>query len=222
MSPFSRGIESMHRRADDTPTVFVVDDDPSMLKATRRLLRSEDFLVEEFNSAQQILARVPFHGDGCLLLDIRLADMNGMALHERLREKGWGLPTVFLTGFGDIPTSVKAMRQGATDFLTKPIDASSLLTAIRRGLREHQRNIDDETPLAEIRSRVESLSARELEVLRCVLSGALNKQIAAHLEIAEQTVKVHRHNVMAKMKASSVAGLVRACFRIDLEPERVP
>lgn len=212
----------MQSPPDDTPTIFVVDDDPSMRKAMQRLLLAEHFLVEAFDSAHEILARAPYRGEGCMLLDVRLGDMNGVALHECLREKGWRLPAVFLTGFGDVPTSVRAMRLGASDFLTKPIDASSLLAAIRRSLHEHRQSIDDETPLHEIRSRVASLSARELEVLRCVLSGALNKRIAAHLEIAEQTVKVHRHNMMAKMKVPSVAGLVRACFRIGIEPERVP
>jgi len=218
----SPGAWSMQSPSDDTPTIFIVDDDPSLRKAMQRLLLAEHFLVEAFDSAHEILARAPCHGEGCLLLDVRLGDMNGVVLHERLHKKGWRLPTVFLTGFGDIPTSVEAMRQGAADFLTKPIDASSLLGTIRRSLAEHRQSIDEDTPLPEIRSRVESLSARELEVLRCVLSGALNKRIAAHLNIAEQTVKVHRHNMMAKMKAPSVARLVRACFRIGIEPERVP
>ena len=132
------------------------------------------------------------------------------------------MPIVFLTAPGDIPLSVQAMKPGANDFLTKPVDAESLLEAIRACLDGRRRLIDDETPPAEICSRTESLSERELEVLRCVLSGALNKRIAAHLGIAEQTVKVHRHNLMGKMKARSVAELVRACYRIGIEPERVP
>ncbi len=207
---------------ENRPVVFVVEDDPSVREAIARLMRSAGFEAEVFPSAEAFLARKPRHGPACLLLDVNLVSMDGTELHAQLSDAGSTLPVVFLTGRGDIPMSVQAMKLGAFDFLTKPADDEDLLAAVRGAVELHEHRLREDAGIARVRERVASLSPRELEVMRCVISGALNKRVAAHLSIAEQTVKVHRRQVMAKMEADSLAELVRLCELAGVKPDVVP
>ena len=207
---------------ENRPVVFVVEDDPSVREAIARLMRSADFEAEVFPSAEAFLARKPRHGPACLLLDVHLVSMDGTELHAQLSDAGSTLPVVFLTGRGDIPMSVQAMKRGAFDFLTKPADDEDLLAAVRGAVELHEHRLREDAGVARVRERVASLSPRELEVMRCVISGALNKRVAAHLSIAEQTVKVDRRQVMAKMEADSLAELVRLCELAGVKPDVVP
>ena len=207
---------------ENRPVVFVVEDDPSVREAIARLMRSAGFEAEVFPSAEAFLARKPRHGPACLLLDVNLVSMDGTELHAQLSDAGSTLPVVFLTGRGDIPMSVQAMKLGAFDFLTKPADDEDLLAAVRGAVELHEHRLREDAGIARVRERVASLSPRELEVMRCVISGALNKRVAAHLSIAEQTVKVHRRQVMAKMEADSLAELVRLCELASVKPDVVP
>jgi FixJ family two-component response regulator len=201
------------------PVVHVVDDDASVRRALGRLLRSAGHDVESFASAEKFSTRDQSIGAGCIILDIRMQGMDGMTLQQQLAAEACPLPIVFLTGHGDIPMSVEAMKRGAEDFLTKPVDEDLLLAAVDRALERgrHQRVAFEEQTT--IRSRVADLSPREFEVMRCLLTGALNKQIAAHLGIVEKTVKVHRARVLEKMGVHSVAELVHLCDQIRIEPE---
>jgi len=203
----------------ETPsTVFVVDDDASVRKALGRLLASAGFDVEPYASAEEFLARPPFGGIGCIILDLQMPGLTGLDLQTRLAEAGQDIPVVFLTGRGDIPSSVEAMKMGAVDFLTKPVDEETLLDAIKNALVRHRRDREDRLATREARDRLASLTPREVDVMRHVIAGALNKQIAAHLGIAEKTVKVHRGRVMQKTGADSVADLVRLCALAGIDP----
>jgi len=190
-------------------TVFVVDDDASMRRSLRRLLQLSGYAVEEFASAGDFLQREKPSGTGCLLLDVRMPRMNGPELFDRMAQSGYSLPVIFLTGHGDVPTSVHAMKDGAVDFLLKPVDAEVLLPAIRDALDRHAARQAQETSKAAIHARLSALSPREREVMEHVVRGEPNKLIAASLGISEKTVKVHRHRVMEKMDAGSLADLVR-------------
>jgi two-component system, LuxR family, response regulator FixJ len=199
-------------------TVFVVDDDASMRRALERLLRSAGWKVEAFASADEFLGRAPGAGAGCLILDVRMPGMSGPELHERMAERAISLPIVFLTGHGDVTTGVRAMKRGAVDFLLKPVDDRLLLRTVRHALERHAAQQASETKRLQIQARVARLSPRELEVMRHVICGALNKQIAAEMGITEKTVKVHRGAVMDKMAAGSVAELVRQCDIAGVKP----
>jgi FixJ family two-component response regulator len=192
-----------------SPLVLVVDDDPSVRKSLTRLLASADYMVEAFASAQEFLAREPYEGPCCLVLDLRMPGLTGIQLQEMLAATGRRMSIVFVTGHADVPTSVKAMKAGAVDLLTKPVDVKDLIAAIQRAVTRDERERTSETRLAEIRRRVGLLTAREAEVFARVVTGMLNKQIGAALGIGEKTVKVHRARVMEKMQAGSVAELVR-------------
>jgi len=192
-----------------SPLVLVVDDDPSVRKSLTRLLASADYIVESFASAQDFLAREPHEGPCCLVLDVRMPGLTGIQLQEKLAATGRRMSIVFVTGHADVPTSVKAMKAGAVDLLTKPVDVQDLIAAIQRAVTRDEHERTSETRLAEIRRRVDLLTAREAEVLARVVTGMLNKQIGAALGIGEKTVKVHRARVMEKMQAGSVAELVR-------------
>lgn len=200
------------------PTVFIVDDDASVRRAMGRLLTGAGYRVELFPSATAFLARDPYSGIGCLLLDIHMPEMSGTRLQTRLAEMQRNIPIVFLTAHGDVPTSVSAMKQGAVDFLTKPVDEQAMIAAIEEAFKKHQAQIDARRDRDGIRQRVESLTAREREVMRHVIGGALNKQIAQALGISEKTVKAHRSQVMHKMAIKSVADLVRICEKAGIEP----
>ena len=199
-------------------TVFIVDDDASVRSGLSRLVRSAGFETEPFASAEEFLARRPFDGIGCVLLDLRMPKVTGAQLQERLAARGSTLPIIFLSGHGDVSASVRAMKQGAVDFLTKPVDDEVLVAALAEAMVRHRSVRATRDDLAAIAQRIATLTAREHEVMRCVIGGALNKQTAGHLGIAERTVKVHRAKVMEKMAAGSVADLVRSCDAAGLTP----
>jgi FixJ family two-component response regulator len=198
------------------PVVFVVDDEPSVRKSLRRLLASAGYAVEAFASAREFLAREPHDGPCCLVLDVRMPALTGLELQEALAAAGRRMSIVFVTGHVDVAMSVKAMKGGAVDLLTKPFDARDLLTAIQRALAKDVRDLGEEATVAEIRERVQTLTPRETEVFALVVTGMLNKQIGAALGIGEKTVKVHRARVMEKMRAGSVAELVRLADRVGV------
>ena len=193
--------------------IFIVDDDPSVRKSLTRVMTSAGYAVEAFASARDFLTRAPFVGPCCLVLDVRMPGLTGLDLQEALAGKDHRMPIVFITGHGDISMSVKAMKGGAADFLTKPFDVENLLDAVERALTKDIEVLGDEGQTAEVLERVERLTAREMEVFALVVTGMLNKQIAGELGIGEKTVKVHRARVMEKMKAGSVAELVRLADR---------
>ena len=191
------------------PIVFLVDDEPAVLKGLSRLLRSAGLAVETFSSSQDFLNHYLPHTPGCLVLDVAMPGLNGLELQKALTAKGSALPIIFLTGHGDIPMSVQAMKRGAADFLTKPVNDDELLKAIRAALEKDRVARHARAEVAEIRQRLTTLTPREREVLEHVISGQLNKQTAADLGIGEKTIKVHRARVMEKMKAQSLVDLVR-------------
>jgi len=194
-------------------TIFVVDDDPSVRKSLTRVVMSAGYAVEGFASAREFLAREPYVGPSCVVLDVRMPGLTGLDLQETLASSGHRMPIVFITGHGDISMSVKAMKRGAVDFLTKPFDVENLLDAIERAVKKDIADLSEEGRTAEVVERVKQLTARETEVFALVVTGMLNKQIAGQLGIAEKTVKVHRARVMEKMRAGSVAELVRLADR---------
>ncbi len=195
------------------PRVFVVDDDPSVRKSLTRLLGSAGYAVEAFASAREFLAREPYAGPCCLVLDVRMPGLTGLDLQRALEAAGRRMAIVFLTGHVDVPMSVNAMKGGAVDLLTKPVDDKDLLAAIQRAVAKDVQDRGAETRVTEIQERVKTLTPRETEVFALVATGMLNKQIAAQLGIGEKTVKVHRARVMKKMRAGSVAELVRLADR---------
>jgi FixJ family two-component response regulator len=199
------------------PTVFIVDDDPAVLKSLSRLLRAIHFQVVTFGSPQEFLERHDPHTPGCLVLDVAMPGLNGLELQEALRVKGSAIPIIFLTGHGDIPMSVQAMKGGALDFLTKPVHDKDLLKAVEAALEKDRIERRSRAELDDIQERLATLTPREREVLIHVVSGQLNKQIAYDLGTVEKTIKVHRARVMEKMKVGSVAELVRLTERAGIE-----
>ena len=199
-----------------SPLVFVVDDEPSVRKSLTRLLGSAGYAVEAFGSAREFLARAPYPGPCCLVLDVRMPGLTGLELQERLVAEGRRMSIVFLTGHVDVPKSVKAMKGGAVDLLTKPVDGKDLLAAVQRCVAKSAQDLSIAARVTEVQQRVKMLTSREMEVFALVVTGMLNKQIAAALGIGEKTVKVHRARVMEKMRAGSVAELVRLADRIGV------
>lgn len=190
--------------------VFLVDDQPTLLKAIARLLTLENFEVATYGSAQEFIDSANLNARGCLILDLSMPTMNGMELHQMLIEKKCSLPVIFLTGHGSIETGVKAMKLGAADFLTKPVQKEELINAIRLAFEKSRLSHAAELKLDEFNQRLASLTPRERDVLDQIITGKLNKQIAADLGTVEQTVKIHRARVMTKMKVRSIAELVKA------------
>ena len=208
--------------ADAAGTVFVIDDDPSVRRALERQLRTAGFRVETFESAQDYVARAPQAAIACIVTDVRMPGMSGLDLQDSLAQAGGALPMVFITGHGDIPTTVRAMKGGAVDFLPKPASEREILAAVAEAL-ERSRAIERERrELGSLRARYEALTAREREVLALVAAGLLNKVIADRLGIQETTIKVHRGRVMEKMGAASFADLVRMSERLGLAPGADP
>ncbi len=197
-------------------TVFVVDDDPAVRKSFSRLLRSARLNAVAFESPEEFLDHLDPRAAGCAVLDVSMPGLDGLALQEALAARGSELPILFVTGYGDIPKSVQAMRRGAVDFLTKPVHDEDLLRAVRQALEKNRERRRTDAELAGLRERFARLTLREREVLEGVVAGKLNKQIAADLGAAVKTIKVHRGRVMVKMEAKSVADLVRMADRLGV------
>jgi len=191
------------------PKVFVVDDDPSVRRSLNRLLKSSGYQAETFATAREFLLHDAHPGPGCLVLDLQLPDLDGLELQQTLARTAHSLPIIFISGHGDIPASVRAIKNGALDFLPKPFAAKDLLRLIGEAIERSRREQKDHLEISAIRNRLAQLTPREYEVLCCVVAGKLNKQIAADLGVGEKTVKVHRGRVMEKMGVHTVADLVR-------------
>jgi FixJ family two-component response regulator len=199
-------------------TIGLVDDEPGMLRALTRLLRMKGFSVRAFESPKVFLAGLADVRLDCVVLDVGMPELNGLDLQVRLKILGARLPIIFLTGQGDIPMSVRAIKAGAVNFLTKPVEEEELLAAVHAALVEGERDRAKNKLLAGLQARMERLTPRELEVLRHVITGKLNKQMAADLGVGEMTIKIHRMRITEKMGLVSVAELVRAAQRLGIAP----
>jgi FixJ family two-component response regulator len=208
----------MKATVDAQEIVFIVDDDEAVRKGLAPLLRSAGFAVETFASAAEYTTRDAHGGVGCIVLDVFMPGFDGMELQSRIAETAADLPIIFLTGHGDISMSVRAVKKGAFDFLTKPVDEDVLLSAVSQALLRHRAVRAVRLEVEELRARVEMLTLREQEVLRCVIAGAGNKQIAYYLGIAEHTVKIHRGRIMKKLGLTTVTELVTVCQQVGIEP----
>ena len=206
------------RHSTIDPIVFVIDDDASMRRALSYLLQSAGYKVETHSSAEEFLRREHYDGVGCIILDVRMPGLSGMDLQEKLMGSDYTMPIIFLTGHGELSMGVEAMKKGAIDFLTKPCDDEQLLGAVHSAIEKDKQARGSYKEKQEIRGRIELLTPRENEILRYVISGMLNKQIALKLGIAEQTVKIHRGRIMEKLCAESVADLVRLAGKAGIEP----
>ena len=200
------------------PTVFIIDDDPSARRGVTRLVRAAGLNAESFTSAGDFLASGRTDGPGCIVLDVRMPEMTGPELQTELGRFEHRLPIIFLSGHADVPITARAMKDGAVDFLTKPVDRDDLLAAIRASLDRDAENRTLLDERADVLARVGTLTPREHEVMTWVITGLLNKQIAGELDIAEDTVKIHRGRVMKKLGVVSVADLVRLCGKAGIAP----
>ena len=210
----------MRESREQDAIIAIVDDDRSVRRGLERLIRSAGWKAETFASAQEFLARPGAEAPSCLVLDLQLPGLSGLDLQKRMAEVGLEIPIVFLTGHGDIPASVQAMKAGAIEFLTKPVDEQDLLNAIQEAVERDRRVRQQHAEMHELERRYESLSAREQEVMQQVVSGLLNKQIASELNITEFTVKFHRGHIMRKMRADSLADLVRMAENLGIDSHK--
>ena len=202
--------------------VFVVDDDVSVRESLELLIKFAGWQPETFASAKDFLARPRISTPCCLVLDVSLPDLNGLELQKLIASERTDMPIIFITGHGDVPMTVQAMKAGAVEFLTKPFDDEVLLSAIRHALKRSAAVLDDQAEITAMRNTYESLTPREQDVMRLVVAGMLNKQIGLKLGISEITVKAHRGKVMQKMKADSVADLVKTAVKLGLTPAKNP
>jgi FixJ family two-component response regulator len=212
--------DTRHSPTSPTPIIHIVDDDPSFRTAVTRLLRAAQYQVRGYASASEFLDSDPCAEPGCILLDLRMPGVTGLDLQESLARMEERLPIIFITGHGDIPASVRAMKAGAVDFLTKPVGREALLSAVQNAIDVDTKGRRARAVLRELHERYENLTAREREVLVHVVSGKLNKQIAFDLGTAERTIKAHRAAIMEKLGVQSVAELVRLAQELGIEPIR--
>jgi len=209
-------------KSQQQPIVFVVDDDTSVRESLELLIKFAGWQPEMFASAAEFLAHPRSATPSCLVLDVSLPDLNGLELQKLIASDRTDMPIIFITGHGDVPMTVQAMKAGAVEFLTKPFDDEVLLSAIRHAIKRSMAVLNDQVEITALRSGYESLTPREQEVLRLVVAGMLNKQIGLKLGISEITVKAHRGKMMQKMKAESLAALVKTAVRLGLAPTRNP
>jgi len=200
------------------PTVYIIDDDPSVRRGVTRLLRAAGMTTESFASARDFLVSGRCAGPGCIIVDIRMPDMTGPELQEELALAENCMPLIFLSAHGDVPTAAHAMKKGAVDFLTKPVDRKELLKAVHTSLARDAANRAQWTEKNSIHERIKRLTPREREVMTYVIAGRLNKKIAYELGVSEETVKIHRGRVMQKLGVGSVAELVRICGKVNIAP----
>lgn len=211
-----RNFNSSEPAMKNAPMVFVVDDDEVVCRAVASLLRSVGYNVKEFSDPNEMLAHPSARVAGCLVLDVRLQGYSGFDLQHRLSESGNNPPIIFITGHGDIPMSVRAMKAGAANFLTKPFRSQDLIDAVQEAIAVHESYLEKQRAVDSLRKRFECLTPRERQVMGGVVKGSLNKQIASDLDVSEITVKLHRANMMRKMHASTIADLVRAGYHLEL------
>ncbi len=209
-------------KSQQKPIVFVVDDDISVRESLELLIKFAGWQPETFASAAEFLTQPRTATPSCLVLDVSLPDLNGLELQKLIASDRTDMPIIFITGHGDVPMTVQAMKAGAVEFLTKPFDDEVLLSAILHAIKRSASALDDQAELTTLRGNYESLTPRERDVLRLVVAGKLNKQIGMKLGISEITVKAHRGKMMQKMKADSVADLVKTAVRLGLAPAKNP
>ena len=209
-------------KSQKKPIVFVVDDDVSVRESLELLIKFAGWQPETFASAEEFLARPRTVTPSCLVLDVSLPDLNGLELQKLIATDRFDMPIIFVTGHRDVPMTVQAMKAGAVEFLTKPFDDDVLLSAIRHAIKRSAAVLEDQAEIAGLRNSYDSLTPRERDVMRLVVAGMLNKQIGLKLDISEITVKAHRGKMMQKMKADSVADLVKTAVRLGLAPARNP
>ena len=210
----------MQNRRESRAVIAIVDDDLSVREGLYSLVRSAGWRAETFCSAQEFLARTRAEAPSCLILDLQLPDLSGLDLQKHMAAIDLEIPIVFLTGHGDIPASVQAMKAGAIEFLTKPVEEADLVRAIQEAIERDRRTRQQHAEMDDLRSRHDSLTAREREVMQQVIAGLLNKQVAAEMNITEFTVKIHRGKVMRKMRADSLADLVRMAESLGIRSHK--